>query len=193
MPETFHSDGREGQSMKDEPVTPLGIPYAALNPVLTSYLHASSKLFFKDIDSDLIRSWPLIKVDSTALKLKLHDQMSRQIGSGRRWDRAMNDAASIRQMYMRKVWIVENWISFRLIEDEITDHHLSEIGLAYLTDETASEVIAHSFPECEDFTKKEFENFRKLYGLVQVPQAYRRSGMMLNGVLRIIRIGGKRV
>ena len=179
--------------MMDEPVTPLGIPHAALNPVLTSYLHASSKLFFKDIDSDLIRSWPLIKVDSTALKLKLHDQMSRQIGSGRRWDRAMNDAASIRQMYMRKVWVVENWISFRLIEDEITDHHLREIGIAYLTDETASEVIAHAFPECGDFTKKEFENFRKLYGLVQIPQAYRRSGMMLNGVLRITRIGGKRV
>jgi hypothetical protein len=191
MPETFHSDGREGQGVKDEPVTPLGIPHAALNPVLTSYLHASSKLFFKDIDSDLIRSWPLIKVDSTALKLKLHDQMSRQIGSGQRWDRAQRDAVSIRRIYMRKVWIVENWISFRLIEDEITDHHLSEIGLAYLTDETASEVIAHSFPECGDFTKKEFENFRKLYGLVQVPQAYRYSGVVVNGVLRLTRIGGK--
>jgi len=179
--------------MKDEPVTPLGIPHAVLNPVLTSYLHASSKLFFKDIDSDLIRSWPLIKVDSTTLKLKLHDQMSRQIGSGQRWDRAMNDAASIRRMYMRKVWIVENWISFRLIEDEITDHHLSEIGLAYLTDETASEVIAHSFPECGDFTPKQYQDFRKSYNLTQVPLAYRYAGVMVNRSLKITHIGRKKV
>ena len=179
--------------MNDDSLTPLGLAFKEIDPVIASYLHAYSKLYFKDIDSDLIRSWPIIRVDSNILRLKLHDQMSRQIGSGQRWDRAMKDADSIRRSYMRKAWIVENWISFHLIEDEITSDHLSVIGLAYLTDEMASEVIAHAFPECGDFTKKEFENFRNRYELVQVPQTHRRSGMVLNGVLRITRIGRKRV
>jgi hypothetical protein len=202
MPETFHRYGREGESMSAKALkwirggaetTALGLPHDDLNVVIASYLQASSKLHLAEPMEDPIKSWPGVLVNSAILKSKLADQLIKERGSGKRFDRMKADKEALRLIHMRKVWIVETWVSFRLIEDEITEDHWNEIGMAYLTDETAAEVIEHAFSDLGGFTKKQFEDFRKNHGLVQVPLAHRRSGVVVNGTLKITRIGRKRV
>jgi hypothetical protein len=96
-------------------------------------------------------------------------------------------------MHLRKLWIIEKWVSFKLIENEITEDHLKVIGLAHLTDETAAAVIAYAYPGLGDFSAKQFQDFRKEYQLIQVPLLYRRSGVLINGVLKITRKGRKQL
>ncbi len=174
----------------------LGVPYKDLEPVVWSYLQARADEMSDSI-VDPIRSYPiLISEDGNMadpFKRAIMTQIIKQSGSGKRLDRIKNESDTMWHDYMRKLWIVERWISFRLITDEITKEHMNEIGLCYLTDETASDVIEHAFPYMGEFSRKQFEDFRKKHGLIQVPLAYRRSGAMIQGALKINRIGRRRI
>ena len=173
--------------------TSLGLPHADLNLVITSYLGAMGKIYFDPVMQDPLKAWAGYAAECRFLKAKMADQLINQIGSGKRFDRIKANRPALFLEHLRKVWIVEGWVSFHRIEDEITEDHWNEIGLAYFTDETASAIIAYAFPELGDFTKKQFEDFRKNHGLEQVPLAHRRSGIVVKGRLKIDRIGRKRV
>jgi hypothetical protein len=198
MQEAFHSDGREGQSMKDDSLTPLGLPREALGPVMISYIKAKAQHMNEGL-GDPMKAWFGLVHDETQgsfrrmMQVKIGEQVMREKSGGLRMDRMKKNSDSMRQEYWRKVWILESWVSFHTIHDEITDHHLSEIGLAYLTDETASAMIEYMFPESGEFTTKQFENFRNRYSLVQVPLPYRHRGIMVNGELKITHVGRKKV
>ena len=184
--------------MKDDSVTPLGLSPEALEPVMVSYVRAKAQLMNEDLSDPMKASFGLIHNEIPAsfhhmIQAKVGEQVIRENGSGLRFDRMKMRANEIRSAYLRKLWIIECWVSFRSIREEITDYHLSEIGIAYLTDETASALIEHMFPECGDFTTKHYENFRKRYGLAQVPLAYRHKGIMVNGELKITHVGRKKV
>jgi hypothetical protein len=175
--------------------TALGLSHDELNKVIQSYMEALAGLYIQEPQADPIKAWPGFSICGgwTMFKSMLADQIIKEPGSGKRFDRVRADKESLRAIHRRKVWIVERWVSFRLIENEITEDHWNELGLAYFTDETASAIIAHAFPELGDFTKKQFEDFRKNHGLEQVPLAHRRSGVVVNGVLKITRVGRKRI
>jgi hypothetical protein len=200
MQEAFHSDGREGQSMKDDSLTPLGLPREALGPVMISYIKAKAQHMNEDL-GDPMKAWfgqahDEIEMNDSfrrMMQVKIGEQVIRENNGGLRMDRMKKNSDSMRQEYWRKVWILESWVSFHTIHDEITDHHLSEIGLAYLTDETASAVIEYMFPESGEFTTKQFRDFRERYELVQVPLAHRHRGVMVNGELKITHVGRKSV
>jgi hypothetical protein len=87
----------------------------------------------------------------------------------------------------------KNWVSLVRIDGDIFNPDLGEIGIAYLTDETASAAIEYMFPECGDFTTKQFRDFRERYELVQVPLTHRHRGVMVNGELKITHVGRKSV
>jgi hypothetical protein len=198
MPETFHSDGREGQGMKDDSLTPLGIPREALGPVMISYIKATAQLMNENL-SDPMKTWFGLVHDETQdsfrrmMQVKIGEQVVREIGSGRRMDRMKEKSNETRSLYWRKLWIIESWVSLHTIKDEITDHHLSEIGIAYLTDETAAPLIQSMFPECGEFTTKQYQDFRKSYNLTQVPLVYRHRGIVSGRALKITHIGRKEV
>jgi len=165
---------------------------ADLTKVIASYIRASAKIYHQEPISDPIKSLPSIVIDSPLLKSKLADQIIKEKGSGKRIDRIKNDMKNLRAIHMRKVWIVENWVSFIPIHEEITKAHEDSLGLCYFTDETISDLVQSTFPELGDFTKKQFEDFRKRYGLVQVSLEHRQSGVVINGVLNVTRIGRKK-
>ncbi len=171
----------------------MGLPHDDLNKVIMSYLRASSQIYHREPMADPAKAWPTVLIDDKHFKSKLADQLIKEHGSGKRFDRIKADKAALLAIHMRKVWIVERWVSFRLIETEITEDHWNEIGLAYLTDETASAVIAQAFPELGGFTQKQFEDFRKKHNLEQVPLSHRRRGVAYSGRLKITHIGRKPV
>lgn len=154
----------------DSTIPPLGIPTEAIGPVLISYVRAKAQHLSEDL-SDPMKAWFGLSHETSSaafhqmMRTKVGEQVIRENGSGRRMDRMKKKADEMHLEYCRKLWIIECWVSFRTIRNEITDYHLSEIGIAYLTDETASALIEHMFPECGDFTTKHYENFRKRYGL----------------------------
>ena len=199
VPETFHSDGREGQSMKDDSLTPLGLSREELEPVMVSGLNGLLQACYSDSQADNMRTWHIfngIAQESVWLKMigsKAFDELNRLGRSGQRWDRAKENSENHRLMFMRKIWILEHWVSLILIDGDIFNPDLGEIGLAYLTDDTASAVIEYKFPDCGEFTPKQFENFRKRYSLAQVPLPYRHRGIVVGGELKITHVGRKKV
>lgn len=174
----------------------LGVPYEDLEPVVVSYLKARAKDLSNNME-DPIRSYPIFISKNgrmqKELKQAIMDQLINQSGSGKRLDRIKSEALVMRENYLRKLWICEKWVSFEPIINEITEEHLNTIGLCYLTDETASQIIESVFPRLGEFSKKQYEDFRKKNGLIQVPLAHRRSGFLLNGVMDFKRVGRKRV
>ena len=169
------------------------IPEEDMNKVISSYVLASSAVYLSQPMADPIKAWPTIRIESSVIKSHMMDQLIKEEGAGRRLDRIKSDKQRLSAMHLRKLWIIEKWVSFKLIENEITQDHLNVIGLAYLTDETASAVIEYAYPELGDFSTKQFQDFRKEYQLIQVPLPYRRAGVLIKGVLKITRIGRKEV
>ena len=185
--------------MKDDSLTPLGLSRDELEPVIVSCHTGLLKASYSDTQADIMRAWHLhngIAPESAWLRMigaKAFDELNRLGRAGQRWDRAKEYSEKDRLMFARKFWILEHWVSLILIDGDIFNPDLGEIGIAYLTDETASALIEYMFPECGDFTTKHYENFRKRYGLTQVPLAYRHKGIMVNGELKITHVGRKRV
>lgn len=169
------------------------IPEEDMNKVIWSYLSASSAIYHSEPMVDPIKAFPTIRIECSVIKSHMMNQLIKEEGSGRRLDRIKNDKQRLSAIHMRKLWIIEKWVSFEPIENEITQDHLNVIGLAYLTDETASAVIEYAYPELGDFSTKQFQDFRKEYQLIQVPLPYRQSGVLIKGVLKITRKGRKQV
>lgn len=174
-----------------------GIPYEDLFKVADSAIRAEAQSF-KEAMADPMTTWPTVippvgfKFDPL-LKSKMMDQMLDQRVSGRRWDGMKGNRQPVASNeWMRGVWIIKNWIQMDLRDEN--DGDIDEIGLSYFTDETAAEWIQSWFPAMDDFTTKQFENFRKKYALAKVPKAFLIKGVMhRNGRLKITSIGGKMV
>lgn len=173
-----------------------GIPDEELNKVIASHIKAIGKLYVSDPMTDPLKaSIQMSKMPmGSYIKAVTYDQLLRESGSGKRLDRMKQNESKMSAEFMRSAWIVETWLSFNMNSgDEITEEQLEGVGLAYFTDETAVAIIEDAFPDLGEYTKKQFEDFRKKYGLVQVPLEYRRAGVLIGDVLKIIRIGRKPV
>jgi hypothetical protein len=185
--------------MKDDSLTPLGLSRDELEPVMISCMRGLLIASYCDPLNDVIRTWHTlngIAQESPWLKMiksKVFDELNCLSRSGQRWDRAKEYAKKDRLMLAREFWILEHWVSLIRIDGDIFNPNLCEIGIAYLTDETASAAIEYIFPECGDFSTKQFRDFRERYELVQVPLAHRHRGVMVNGELKITHVGRKSV
>jgi len=151
---------------------------------------------------DSIPTWPSVSLPPQAppprdvLKLKLANQVLGINGATRLARVRANKTPVDRNPWIRTGWILQNWVAFSHVGEPVEHAGMNldydDLGLCHLTDETAASVIEHSF-KMEEYSTKQFRDFRKKYNLLQVPKIYRMAGFMVNGCLKIERKGRKRI
>ena len=176
-----------------------GVPIADMSAILASVWNALAMDLkdMKDGHTDSIPTWPSVKgpiVANLHLKAKLADELLK--GNGARLDRVVaTKTPPLQNPWIRSGWILQNWVAFKRGGEPVGDFGMNmdfdDLGLCYLTDETAAAVIAHNF-QMGDYSTKQFRDFRKKYNLMQVPLCYRMSGIVVRGSLKIDRKGRKR-
>jgi len=184
--------------MKPQDLNPLGVPYADLLKVAESVARALGQ-FMQDGRDDPMGTWPTVKAPAghkthPVLESELARQMLRERNSGKRWDRLRaNKKSPDGNRWILENWILSNWAAFIDNDEPLETIETDRYGLCYFTDETAAEWVSNIFTWLEDFTKKQMEDFRKKYGLIQVPLEHRRAGTLVKNVFTVTRIGRRSV
>lgn len=151
--------------------------------VVESEKKAKIQLIGDELLGDLVKYWNVFNFPIRMSQL-LVEQMSKERGSGQRLDRSQKNKEKIQVEFLWKISVVALW-SHGPIK--------SCIGYAHLTDETASAFIESWRDEVTEFTPKMYQDFRKKYGLKQVPVGHRCSGVVIDGKLKILKIGKKNI
>ncbi|MCX6879480.1 MAG: hypothetical protein NTW21_37605 [Verrucomicrobia bacterium] len=175
-----------------------GVPVADMLAIVASVSNALAQVMTEE-GNDSIPTWPSVKgpvKPDIHLKARLADQLLRGNGGTRLQYVIKNATPPEKSEWFRSVWMLHNWVAFKKggepAEDAGMNLDFDDLGLCYLTDETAAGRVEAEF-DMGEFTTKQFRDFRRKYKLLQVPKAHRMSGIFLNGGLKIIRKGRKRV
>lgn len=188
-----------------------GVPIDELCKILASVQAALTEVLRREAGDpitkkagDLIPTWPSL-VAPYGLAPGLHPRAAMHLESGLARQLIKEKNAPERFCYvrnkqtpanankwLREAWILQNWFTFQPVDATEMRVSFEEGGLCYLTDETVSDVVSHRFDGIE-FSKKQAELFRTSNGLLQVPPAHRVSGIIINGNLKIERIGRKSI
>jgi len=195
-----------------------GIPITERLAILASVTSALAVDLNEGLQ-DSIPTWPSIrsapKPSALALKIgvkptappsvephiELVTKLGREVLRGTnasRLQRVIYDATPVHQnAWIRAGWILQNWFAFKNDDGEDVENNglnvdFDNMGLCYFIDQTAADIIESRF-DMGKYTRKQFTDFRKKYGLVQVSKEHRRSGIIVKGCVKIQRIGRKAV
>lgn len=103
----------------------------ALSSTIASLLDSQS------VYMDPVKYWPFLDPDDPKANLSLAAQLKRDPDSGRRWSRMKKQYQKHCRQLVIECWILEKWLTFSLLSDDVIAYHnlaTSRINLTDLTE-----------------------------------------------------------